>query len=74
GHPHGGNGQNRSTLLGSILRIDVLHGDPYSIPSDNPFIGKQGKNEVFAYGFRNPFRMSFDPNGRLFVGDVGQNL
>jgi len=69
------NGQNRSTLLGNILRINVDQGDPYSVPSDNPFVGEQGvRGEIWAYGFRNPWRFSFDSaTGRLFAGDVGQN-
>jgi glucose/arabinose dehydrogenase len=62
GDPHK-NGQNTETLLGKILRIDVDSGDQYSIPSDNPF-----GNEVWAYGLRNPWRISFD----LWIGDVGQ--
>jgi glucose/arabinose dehydrogenase/plastocyanin len=72
-----GNGQNRSSLLGKILRIDVdstSDGRNYSIPVDNPFVGNmQGfREEIFAYGFRNPWRFSFD-SGRLWVGDVGQD-
>ncbi|MBI2847076.1 MAG: PQQ-dependent sugar dehydrogenase [Chloroflexi bacterium] len=76
GHPPIGNGQDITTLLGSILRIDVDGGDPYDIPMDNPFVGKDGRDEVFAFGFRNPFRMSFDMGGQheLFAGDVGQQL
>ncbi len=63
------NGQNTDALLGKILRIDVNNGDPYSIPTDNPF-----GNEVWAYGLRNPWRMSFDrATGDLWIGDVGQN-
>jgi len=63
------NGQNTNSLLGKILRIDVNNGDPYVIPSDNPF-----GNEVWAYGLRNPWRMSFDrTSGDLWIGDVGQN-
>jgi len=75
GHPPPGNGQNISAYLGKILRIDVDGGDPYGIPSDNPFVGKDGLDEIFAYGLRNPFRISFDAGGNnsLFVGDAGQN-
>ncbi len=63
-----GNGQNRNTLLGKILRIDVNSGEPYAIPTDNPF-----GSEVFHYGLRNPFRFSFDAlTGDLWIGDVGQ--
>jgi glucose/arabinose dehydrogenase len=71
----GGNGQNvTDNLLGSILRIDVDTGNPYGIPPDNPFVGFAGLNEIFAYGFRNPYRMSFDMGGtrQLFAADVGQ--
>lgn len=68
GDPNG-NGQNTNTLLGKILRLDVDHGEPYSIPADNPF-----GNEIWVYGLRNPWRMSFDKlTGDLFIGDVGQN-
>ncbi len=51
-------------------------GDPYGIPPDNPFVSREGRDEIFAYGLRNPFRFSFDAGGdqELFVGDVGQNL
>jgi len=63
-----GNGQSLTTLLGKILRIDVNNGDPYAIPVDNPF-----GNEIWAYGLRNPWRMSFDKQtGDLYIGDVGQ--
>jgi glucose/arabinose dehydrogenase len=77
----GGNGQDlASNLLGSILRIDIdnqgADGQPYAIPADNPFVGVEGAEEVWALGFRNPYRMSFDMGGsnQLFVGDAGQNL
>ena len=72
----GGNGQDiEQNLLGSILRIDVDQGEPYAVPPDNPFAGSP-MPEVWAYGFRNPYRMSFDRGGeqQLFVGDVGQNM
>jgi glucose/arabinose dehydrogenase len=72
----GGNGQdNDANLMGDILRIDV-NGSPYNIPPDNPFVGKAGKPEIYAFGFRNPFRFSFDMGGthQLIVGDVGQSL
>ncbi|MCC9601408.1 PQQ-dependent sugar dehydrogenase [Stieleria sp. JC731] len=73
------NGQNRGTLLGSILRIDVDHpadGKPYGIPADNPFVKTEGVlPEVFAYGMRNPWRMAFDQKtGDFWVADVGQEL
>ena len=72
------NGQNRGTLLGTIIRIDVSASSEqyrYSIPADNPFLGVPGvRPEIFAYGLRNPWRMAFDPDtGDLWVGDVGQN-
>ena len=70
-----GNGQDLNTLLGKILRIDVDKKFPYAIPADNPFVGKTGhKEEIYAYGLRNPWRFSFDSvNGKLYCGDVGQN-
>lgn len=76
GHPEKGNGQEATTLLGSILRIDVDSGEPYGIPEDNPFVGRDGADEIFAYGLRNPYRFSFDAGGDhpLYVADVGQNL
>ena len=68
------NGQNKNTLLGTILRIDIDNGDPFSIPPDNPFVGKDGEDEIWAYGLRNPWRFSFDRTGeRLFLADVGQS-
>ena len=73
----GGNGQDvTDNLLGSILRIDVDSGDPYGIPADNPFVGRDGLDEIYAYGLRNPYRISFDMGGdhTLFAGDAGQGL
>ena len=74
-----GNGQNLQTLLGSLLRIDVdsqSDGKPYGIPADNPFIKTPGaRPEIYAYGFRNPWRFSFDrKTNALWLADVGQNL
>ena len=69
--PHG-NGQNLSTLLGSMLRLDVDASE--TAPPDNPFVGRPGaRPEIWAHGLRNPWRFSFAPDGRLVVGDVGQN-
>jgi len=77
GHVPGGNAQSLAAgnVLGKVLRIDP-HGHnsangQYGIPSDNPFVGKAGADEIWAYGFRNPYRFSFDRHdGRLIVGDV----
>jgi glucose/arabinose dehydrogenase len=74
-----GNAQNRSSLLGKILRIDVdtfSAEEFYGIPADNPFAGNTlgYREEIYAYGLRNPWRFSFDRSGgTLWVGDVGQN-
>jgi len=76
GDQHGdiGNGQDINTSLGSVLRIDVNSGTPYEIPPDNPFVGSHGLDEIYAYGFRNPYRFSFDlQTSRLFLADVGQD-
>jgi glucose/arabinose dehydrogenase len=73
GDPHE-HSQNPGTLFGSILRIDVDSGDPYAIPSDNPFVDDDdARDEVWAYGLRNPWRFSFDPKtGDMYMVDVGQ--
>ena len=76
GDPNG-NGQNTATLLGKILRINprgTLPGQ-YSIPADNPFTGgTPGADEIYSYGFRNPWRFSFDRlTGDLTIGDVGND-
>ena len=72
-----GNGQDLSTLLGSILRIDVTAAGEgaYRVPPDNPFVGAAGSRpEIWAYGLRNPWRISFDRlTGALWTADVGQN-
>jgi glucose/arabinose dehydrogenase len=71
----GGNGQDKeANLLGNILRIDIDRGTPYGIPRSNPFVGRAGLDEIWAYGLRNPYRMSFDTkeDHRLFAGDAGQ--
>jgi glucose/arabinose dehydrogenase len=73
------NAQNKESLLGKLLRIDPRpnSGQPYSVPADNPFVGKPGRNEIYSYGLRNPFRFSFDTTitarPRIAIGDVGQN-
>jgi uncharacterized repeat protein (TIGR03806 family) len=72
-------GQTIDDLLGAVLRIDVDHPDSgrnYSVPKDNPFVGRPGaRPELWAYGLRNPWRLSFDPpSGQLWVGQNGQDL
>ena len=71
-----GNGQNYNSLLGSLLRLDVDHGDPYAIPADNPFVGQANRRgEIWAKGLRNPWRYAFDAaTSLLYIADVGQNL
>ena len=70
-----GNGQNINTLLGKMLRIDVDGTDTYSIPEDNPYVGVDGADEIWAIGLRNPWKFSFNrDNGDLWIADVGQNI
>jgi glucose/arabinose dehydrogenase len=76
-HGARGNGQNLDTLLGKILRIDprASGGRAYAVPGDNPFVGRGGaRDEIYAYGLRNPWRFSFDrASGDIAIGDVGQD-
>ncbi|HVY69073.1 MAG TPA: PQQ-dependent sugar dehydrogenase [Verrucomicrobiae bacterium] len=79
GHAPEGNGQNKDTLLAKILRIDINKpgkDKAYSIPWDNPFAKGGGRPEIYAWGVRNPWRMSFDKGGehQLFEADVGQTM
>ena len=73
------NAQNKDVLLGKLLRIDPrpAGGAPYSVPPSNPFVGAPGRDEIYSYGLRNPFRFSFDTvtakQPRIAIGDVGQN-
>lgn len=68
------NAQDLTSLLGSILRIDVDRGNPYAIPPDNPYVDIPGRDEIWAIGLRNPWRFSFDrTTGDVYIGDVGQN-
>jgi glucose/arabinose dehydrogenase len=72
------NAQNKEVLLGKLLRIDPRPsgGRPYSVPSGNPFVGRDGRDEIYSYGLRNPFRFSFDTTHgqpRIAIGDVGQD-
>ncbi len=74
------NAQNKDVLLGKLLRIDPRPsgGKPYTVPADNPFVGAPGRDEIYSYGLRNPFRFSFDTvtdpaSPRIAIGDVGQN-
>jgi glucose/arabinose dehydrogenase len=68
------NAQNKDALLGKMLRIDVDGGDPYSIPTTNPYATSGGRPEIYALGLRNPYRFRFDPlTNTLWAGDVGQS-
>ncbi len=68
-----GHGQDTSSLLAALLRIDVDGAEPYAVPEDNPFVGRPGADEIWAYGLRNPWRFTFDAEtGRIYIGDVGQ--
>jgi glucose/arabinose dehydrogenase len=70
------NAQDKDVLLGKLLRIDPRpsKGRPYTVPADNPFVGRPGRDEIYSYGLRNPFRFSFDRRRpRIAIGDVGQN-
>lgn len=68
-----GNGQDSTTVLGGILRLDVDADHPH-VPLDNPFVGRRGDDRLWAYGLRNPWRFAFDAlSGTLFIADVGQS-
>ncbi len=70
-----GYGQNLEVLLGKVLRIDIDQGDPYAIPTGNPFATGGGRPEIWAYGLRNPWRFAFDRlTSDFYIGDVGQNI
>ena len=75
GHVPDGNGQATTELLGSILRIDIRGAEPYTVPPTNYFFGRtDGRPEIYAFGFHNPYRFSFDRvTGDLLAGDAGQN-
>ncbi|MGA7435310.1 MAG: PQQ-dependent sugar dehydrogenase [Solirubrobacterales bacterium] len=78
GGDEAGNAQNLNVLLGKMIRINPKpkNGKPYTIPSSNPFVGRTGRNEIYSYGLRNPFRWSFQQSGgktRMVIADVGQN-
>ena len=69
------NGQDTSTLLGALLRLDVdrvPEGTTYGVPADNPFVGRDGRDEIYAYGLRNPWKFSVAADGTVWLGDVGQ--
>jgi uncharacterized protein (TIGR03118 family) len=78
GHVPGGNAQSLQRIYGKLLRIDVAGTNSangkYGIPKDNPFVGQNAVQEIYAYGLRNPYTYSFDSlTGDLYVGDAGQN-
>ncbi len=78
GHSAGGNGQDKNNILGKVIRINVdartSTNGKYAVPQDNPFVNADGVDEIYAYGFRNPYTFSFDRvTGELYVADVGQN-
>ncbi|WP_029293946.1 PQQ-dependent sugar dehydrogenase [Chryseobacterium hispalense] len=67
------NGQNKNSLLGKLLRLDINSTGPYNIPADNPFVGTDGADEVWAYGLRNAWKFNFDTvSGNVMIADVGQ--
>lgn len=78
GHGPDGNGQDKDTFLGTILRIDVdgtsSANGQYAVPASNPFVGTDGLDEIWAWGLRNPFRFSFDDDGTMYLSDVGQGF
>jgi glucose/arabinose dehydrogenase len=70
----GDTAQDRTSLLGKMMRIDPKAGGGYAVPSSNPFVGRPGRDEIFSLGLRNPFRFSFDSKtGDLWIGDVGES-
>ena len=72
GDPNG-NAQNPESLLGKLLRLEPKRKGGYSVPGSNPFVGGQGRNEIYSLGLRNPYRFSFDRRtGDISIGDVGQ--
>ncbi|WP_374459551.1 PQQ-dependent sugar dehydrogenase [Chryseobacterium taeanense] len=67
------NAQNKNSLLGKLLRLDINSTEPYNIPPDNPFVGTDGADEVWAYGLRNAWKFNFDTtSGNVMIADVGQ--
>jgi len=69
------NGQNKNSLLGKLLRIDVNSDNAYNIPPTNPFVGVDGADEIWSYGLRNGWKYSFDrTTNNIWIADVGQNL